>query len=315
MPDLPDDVYLEEALEIAKDKAYQSSRLNRAFPDMYFDSEQEEKFHAAMDTRCSASYTTFFPVWFLSWQKNKRVSYAVVNGQTGRVAGDLPVDFKKFILSGCLIAIPLILLLFLLPPFSKAGLLITGETFSLFSVVLLMHMIRKVIIRNEMLYDKGYLAKNDMLNYKYRLKVNADRRLEEAKKKGLFPIAVVAVLVAVPLLFRFYSELIGGAATLFAFVISIIAEFVILSITKTLWKYPIQKKPLILGCIWLILLSSLYATFLLLLGTARFSQIQFVICLQLAGTIMAQLLILDQYNMLSARPLAHLNRMGGNSNE
>ncbi|MBR6156129.1 MAG: hypothetical protein IKQ27_04170, partial [Lachnospiraceae bacterium] len=83
----------------------------------------------------------------------------------------------------------------------------------------------------------------------------------------------------------------------------------------TLRKYPIQKKPLILGCIWLILLSSLYATFLLLLGTARFSQIQFVICLQLAGTIMAQLLILDQYNMLSARPLAHLNRMGGNSNE
>ncbi|MBO6299287.1 MAG: hypothetical protein J6N53_10630 [Lachnospiraceae bacterium] len=315
MPDLPDDVYLEEALEIAKDKAYQSSRLNRAFPDMYFDSEQEEKFHAAMDTRCSASYTTFFPVWFLSWQKNNSVSYAVVNGQTGRVAGDLPVDSKKFILSGCLIAIPLLLLLYVLPPFSKAGLLITGETFSLFSVLLLMFMIRKVIIRNEMLYDKGYLSKNDMLNYKYRLKVNADRRLEEAKKKGLIPLVIVALLVGIPLLFKFYSGLVGGYAIFLAFMISIAVEIVILHITSKIWKLRIRKKAWILGCIWLILLSSLYATFLVLLGTARFSQVQFAICLQLAGTIFAQLLILDQYNMLSARPLAHLNRMGGNTNE
>jgi len=178
-----------------------------------------------------------------------------------------------------------------------------------------MFMIRKVIIRNEMLYDKGYLSKNDMLNYKYRLKVNADRRLEEAKKKGLIPLVIVALLVGIPLLFKFYSGLVGGYAIFLAFMISIAVEIVILHITSKIWKLRIRKKVWILGCIWLILLSSLYATFLVLLGTARFSQVQFAICLQLAGTIFAQLLILDQYNMLSARPLAHLNRMGGNTNE
>ena len=314
MPDLPDDVYEEEAKEIAQTKAYRSSRLSREFPDIYFDESQKEKFHSGLDTRCSATYTTFFPVWFLSWQKNDRVSYAVVNGQTGRVTGDLPVDLKKFILSGCLIAIPLVLLLFALPPFTKAGLLIAGELFSVFSVLLLMSMIRKVIIRNEMLYDKGYLAKNDKLNYTYRLKVNADKRLEEAKKMGLVPIAIVAVLCGVPLLFKFCSELVGGYAIFFAFVISIVIEVVILQIISKLRKYPIQRKKRILGCILLILLASLYATFLVLLGTARYSQVQFAICLQLAGTIFAQLMILDQYNLLSARPLAHLNRMGGNEN-
>ncbi len=312
MPDLPDDVYLEEAIDVAHAKAYSPSRLNRAFPGIRFDEGQEEKFHAEMDTHCSASYTTFFPVWFLSWQKDNRVSYAVVNGQTGRVTGDLPVDRKKFILSGCLIAIPLILLLFTLPPFTKAGLLIACETFSLFSVVLLMSMIKKVIIRNEMLYDKGFLAKSDKLNYTYRLKVNADKRLEEAKKKGLIPFAIVAILCAVPLLFKYCSELVGGNAILVAFLLSIVIEIVLLQMVPKLMNYPIPRKRPIIGSILLILLSSLYATFLLLLGTARISQIQIVACLQLAGTIFSQLIILDQYNLLATRPLAHMNRMGGN---
>lgn len=131
---------------------------------------------------------------------------------------------------------------------------------------------------------------------------------------GLVPIAIVAVLCGVPLLFKFCSELVGGYAIFFAFVISIVIEVVILQIISKLRKYPIQRKKRILGCILLILLASLYATFLVLLGTARYSQVQFAVCLQLAGTIFAQLMILDQYNLLSARPLAHLNRMGGNEN-
>lgn len=35
------------------------------------------------------------PIWFLSYRKNNRVAYAAINGQTGRVMCDIPVDFKK----------------------------------------------------------------------------------------------------------------------------------------------------------------------------------------------------------------------------
>ena len=36
------------------------------------------------------------PVWFMSYQNRDRVAYAVINGHTGRMNCDLPVDFKKF---------------------------------------------------------------------------------------------------------------------------------------------------------------------------------------------------------------------------
>ena len=58
------------------------------------------------DPRCA-----FLPVWFLTYRKNDRVAYAVMNGVTGRMTADLPVDEKKFMLGGLILAIPLFLLL------------------------------------------------------------------------------------------------------------------------------------------------------------------------------------------------------------
>lgn len=39
-----------------------------------------------------------FPVWFLTWRKGKRVCYSVMNGETGTLTIDLPVDYFKFFL-------------------------------------------------------------------------------------------------------------------------------------------------------------------------------------------------------------------------
>ena len=52
-----------------------------------------------------------FPVWFLSYRKGDRVAYAVVNGQTGKAAADLPVDNKKFLIGSLILAVPIFILL------------------------------------------------------------------------------------------------------------------------------------------------------------------------------------------------------------
>ena len=51
--------------------------------------------------------TGMFPVYFMSIRdkKNENIHYAVVNGQTGQVAADLPIDFKKFILGTLAVAL------------------------------------------------------------------------------------------------------------------------------------------------------------------------------------------------------------------
>lgn len=57
-----------------------------------------------------------YPVWFVAAKNNakKKVSYAVVNGQTGKIAADIPVDNKKLLIGMLAIAVPLFAILYFL---------------------------------------------------------------------------------------------------------------------------------------------------------------------------------------------------------
>ena len=57
-----------------------------------------------MDIKITGAKTGLFPVWLLSYKNGKRIAYAAVNGSTGKVAADIPLDIGKFLL-GCLIGV------------------------------------------------------------------------------------------------------------------------------------------------------------------------------------------------------------------
>lgn len=44
----------------------------------------------------TGSKLALMPVWFLSYRKNNRVAYAALNGQTGQMVSDLPIDMGIF---------------------------------------------------------------------------------------------------------------------------------------------------------------------------------------------------------------------------
>lgn len=70
---------------------------------------------------------SMFPVWFMSYRNGDRVAYATVNGQTGKVVADLPVDEKKFVGGSFILALPIFLLLCLLfTPTPMTSLVVTG---------------------------------------------------------------------------------------------------------------------------------------------------------------------------------------------
>lgn len=54
---------------------------------------------------------SMLPVWFLSYRKGDRVSYSVMNGQTGQFAAEFPIDMTKFLLCTLGAAVILYLLL------------------------------------------------------------------------------------------------------------------------------------------------------------------------------------------------------------
>ena len=66
------------------------------------------------------------PLWFMSYKNGRRVSYAVVNGQTGKMYVDLPVEPWKYLL--CVAAMTAVLTVFLgllITPIPSAALTVT----------------------------------------------------------------------------------------------------------------------------------------------------------------------------------------------
>lgn len=67
-----------------------------------------------VDTTITGHHSVLFPLWFLTWRKDDRVAYAVINGESGQVVSDLPLDLKAFALGCVAISAALFVLLELL---------------------------------------------------------------------------------------------------------------------------------------------------------------------------------------------------------
>ncbi len=68
---------------------------------------------------CHSVNTVLCPVWFISnKQPNGSVSYAAVNGQTGEVAAEIPIDKKKFFIISGIVALIAYLFLILTSSFT-----------------------------------------------------------------------------------------------------------------------------------------------------------------------------------------------------
>ncbi len=148
-------------------------------------------------------YTTqekgLFPVWFLSIRSadNKRITYAAVNGQTGRVSVDLPLSFGKYLLFALLLAVPLFILLEFLFTLTPTKMLIITTILSVIAMVIVSGQARKVGIREQKLDDEGYLSV-------YRQKLKEHKKSDENKKekgKSRTWVTCLILIIGIPLAF------------------------------------------------------------------------------------------------------------------
>ncbi|MBR3023365.1 MAG: hypothetical protein IKH71_02815 [Oscillospiraceae bacterium] len=106
--DVEADTYKEYAENIAADKtaSYLSEHSRLKKYGFTFKNKSLEPY-------IKKTKLAMMPVWFLSYRKNNRVAYAAVNGQTGRIVSDMPVDFgvfaKRFFIAAAVIFLILML--------------------------------------------------------------------------------------------------------------------------------------------------------------------------------------------------------------
>ena len=117
--------------------------------------------NAILPTRVTGAYRTLYPVWFMSYRDKKdKLTYAAVNGQTGKVSADLPQSPVKIAIAVLILAVILAAGLFLLPS-AKANAALFISTALL-------------------------LAGTGILRFNYRAVVNSDTHLDQTDEAKRF---------------------------------------------------------------------------------------------------------------------------------
>ena len=106
--DVDSEAYRMEAEDFATEESAKIIRSNPEFAGMAISGSLGA---SALGTHTKEVDSTMFPVWFMSYRNAGRVAYATVNGQTGKVVTDLPVDTRKYLWGSLILAVPLFILL------------------------------------------------------------------------------------------------------------------------------------------------------------------------------------------------------------
>ena len=148
---------------------------------------------STVETSVTRFRSVLFPLWFLTWRKDDRVAYAVVNGESGKVVSDLPLDMRSFWVGCGVCSLVLFAVLELL--FQPTAALTSFV--SLFASVLMGHAIivsmRRIYETQAHVWDKGWTGEETNDGTKSKRK----KRREQFSFKDwlpLLPMIIVGVL-------------------------------------------------------------------------------------------------------------------------
>lgn len=103
--------YKEDAINMANEHTY-NELLNQVDVGYGELKEVNEKgLTSLLHTKVRNIDNVLIPVWFFAYRNKNRVAYAAVNGETGKVVSDLPIDIKKIWFFAFLLALPIFALL------------------------------------------------------------------------------------------------------------------------------------------------------------------------------------------------------------
>ncbi len=159
--DVASDLYKNDAVTLANSTSFKHVRKTPAFSGIGMpEGKNNFKMTNIFHTWCEPPKRVMYPVWFMSYQKDGRVAYATVNGQTGKTAVDIPVDIKKYALFSVFLALPIFLFLNLFFTFRPKIVLGCAIFLAITSFYIYMSEILGIYHRDRRTDDRGYLARH-----------------------------------------------------------------------------------------------------------------------------------------------------------
>ncbi len=172
--DVPAEIYEDKIRDYANERT--KAELTKRYTDRGYTigafPDEDEAFH----THIESADRVLLPVWFLTWRRNGRVAYSVVNGETGKIAADIPVDIRRYLLWSLVLAVPIFALLnVFLSATAPSAMTVSGFLAALCGFIYLWNM-RKLIRRDTHEEDLGYRYVHRL----YRRKTGAEREQDDA---------------------------------------------------------------------------------------------------------------------------------------
>lgn len=148
-------VYASEARSLFQKDCAKKAKSVKELRKYGVGNEDEGPLQHAMYPDSESESLALFPVWFLSYRKDDRIAYAVVNGQTGKAAGDLPIDIRKYIMASLLVALPIFLLLNLFFTVKPSVTLLISALLAMISAIISNVQLTRILAREKHEDDKG----------------------------------------------------------------------------------------------------------------------------------------------------------------
>jgi len=189
--DVSSEVYESDATQIARNHSVSQIYQERAFTGYSMSPLMEED---SLNTTTQSVDSTMFPVWFMSYRNAGRVAYATVNGQTGKVVADLPIDAKKYLIGSLILALPIFLLLNLFFTVIPSVLLIISTILALLTCIIYAVELVQLRKKEKGLEDKGRMAKATSGTVQ---SSTIQKERKDAKKSAGLMTAIAAIVVGI----------------------------------------------------------------------------------------------------------------------
>ena len=321
--DVDSSVYRQEACELVSEESFDRLIRDRICSRYHVKDEgNKASLKNALRPECTAAELAMFPVWFLSYRKDDKVAYAVVNGQTGKAAADLPVDRKKYVIGSLLLAIPLFLLLNLRLTITPGIALFLAALLALVCAVVSCSQTSRIRERELRENDKGYLhaeqkrggSDADWVNY---------AQIGQRKNFGLSgrEIKILQILIGT-VLFVFFMPMAMGIVAFrteskpMVLIVFLCCMGLMRIVTLDRWQKPLPKGlckelfPVLIKPVAAIL----FALAVMIWNPVSDLYYYGGAVVSMAAVIWTLLDIIKRYNALTMRKLPQFNRRGGDEN-
>lgn len=306
--DVTEDVFYDDSAEIARDEIWYEVATKKEIAEKHPTRKDGAKFDNDFQVERMTSLS-MLPVWFLTWRKNDRVAYSIVNGSNGDIYCELPVDTKKYLMISLLTAVPIFLILEMFFTFSASKMLTITMLMSLFTVILYNVQLEKIVRRLKHVDDKGYISRHeDAKEEAEKVTTNIFSGLGSGLVDMVGSLGVIGCVVFIVICVAL-AEYLFFALIIIAIIIPIYTVYRIGKNSKLLN----DKK------VWFDVFGSFAALIISMLmkiidpAGDIFYYVTAIVCICLVA--LTQILIMRRYNDLVTRPLPHFfDRKAGGVN-